>query len=68
MKYKKGEFNAKCSEEYAQLRKVQENLQKTTGRNVFLGLSVTNTIRQCIRLNHSKSALEIKRQFQISDK
>ena len=67
---RKNEFQSKSAEEFALLRKEQAKLQQPscTGRNVFLSLSVIDTIKQCIRLDYNKGAMDIKRLFGISDK
>lgn len=65
---KKHDFHSKLAEEYALLRKDQAKLHHTTGRNMFVGLSTTDTIRQCIRIGNTKGALDLRRQFGISDK
>ncbi|CAD7696035.1 unnamed protein product [Ostreobium quekettii] len=67
-KSRKHEFQSKSAEEFANLRKEQAKLQLSTGRNMFLSLSVIDTIRQCIRLGYNKGAADIRRQFGISDK
>ncbi|GMH32446.1 hypothetical protein BSKO_00280 [Bryopsis sp. KO-2023] len=65
---KKHDFQAKVAEEFALLRKDQAKLHHTTGRNMFVGLSTIDTIRQCIRLGNNQRAADLRRQFGISDK
>eukprot|EP00210_Caulerpa_lentillifera_P001840 g1769.t1 len=67
-KTKKHDFQSKSCDEYAQLRKVQVHVDQSMGRNVLLGLSPVDTIKQCIRLNNHKAADDIRRTFGIPDK
>ena len=38
------------------------------GRNVLVGLSVVDSIKQCIRLDNQKAADDFKRSFGVSDR
>ena len=65
---KKHDFQAKSCEEFAQLRKMQVHVDQNMGRNVLVGLSVVDSIKQCIRLDNQKAADDFKRSFGVSDK
>lgn len=38
------------------------------GRNVLVGLSVVDSIKQCIRLDNGRAAEDFKRSFGVTDK
>jgi hypothetical protein len=50
------------------LREVQAELQASTGRDAFLGLSAAGTVRQCLRLGLREPAARVAREFKIPDK
>lgn len=47
---------------------MQAHVDQTTGRNVLVGLSVVDSIKQCIRLKNQKAADDFKRSFGVSEK
>lgn len=47
---------------------MQVHVDQSMGRNVLVGLSPVDTIKQCIRLNNHKAADDIRRSFNIPDK
>ena len=46
---KENAFNTKATSEFAQLRREQARLERETGQHLFVGLSLVDTLRACIR-------------------
>ena len=66
---KKKEFqvDSKLCEDQIKLVQIQRDLDKEHGRRVFTGLSVSDTIYNCILLGNKQSK-KIKNEFKVSDK
>ncbi|KAF9445538.1 vacuolar protein sorting-associated protein 16 [Macrolepiota fuliginosa MF-IS2] len=62
-------FEAKMMDENARLLTLQQQLEKETdGKISFFGLSVNDTIRQCLVNSLSKRADKVKTEFRVPDK
>ncbi|GAX81388.1 hypothetical protein CEUSTIGMA_g8819.t1 [Chlamydomonas eustigma] len=61
-------FQSKAVSEFSLLRREQAKLERETGQHMFVGLSLIDTVRACIRLGHHRQAASLKKQFSISDK
>ncbi|MEW5308699.1 MAG: hypothetical protein WDW38_000638 [Sanguina aurantia] len=61
-------FQSRATSELALLRKEQAKLEKDVGQRLFLGLSVMDTLRACVRLGHHKAAAALKKQFNVTDR
>ncbi|KAM0787833.1 hypothetical protein ACM66B_003887 [Microbotryomycetes sp. NB124-2] len=62
-------FEAKMTDEYLKLLTFQQALeQESPGGKPFVGLSVNDTIRQCIVNGQHKKADKLKSDFKVSDK
>ncbi|MEW5298634.1 MAG: hypothetical protein WDW36_001730 [Sanguina aurantia] len=61
-------FQSRAASELALLRKEQAKLEKDVGQRLFLGLSLIDTLRTCIRLGHHKAAAALKKQFNVTDR
>ena len=42
-------FSSRATSEFAQLRREQARLERETGQHLFVGLSLVDTLRACIR-------------------
>eukprot|EP00798_Chlamydomonas_sp_ICE-L_P031744 gene31744-6945_t len=61
-------FQSKAVSEMNLLRKEQARLEKETGQQLFVGLSVMATIHACIKHGHHKQAAALKKLFVVSEK
>eukprot|EP00884_Botryococcus_braunii_P014410 jgi/Botrbrau1/22970/Bobra.0030s0042.1 len=61
-------FESRSTAEFAKLRKFQLDLEDQTGNTCFLGLSLVDTVRQCIRLGNQRAANTARLDFKISDR
>lgn len=62
-------LEAKFTEEYVKLLGFQSALEKEDGgRSTFVGLSVNETIRQCLIKNMSKKAEKVRADWKVPDK
>ncbi|KAK9823042.1 hypothetical protein WJX81_002597 [Elliptochloris bilobata] len=61
-------FQARSAGEWAQLRRLQADLEAETAHACFLGLSLAATLRQCIRLGNARAAARVRTEFRVSDK
>lgn len=62
-------LEAKFTEEYVKLLGFQSALEKEDGgRNKFVGLSVNETIRQCLVKNMAKKAEKVRTDWKVPDK
>ena len=52
----------------ARLREVQVELGESLGREGFMGLSVAETIRQCLKLGAKEAAAKVGREFRVPEK
>lgn len=50
------------------LLEVQGELEKTTGRDGFIGLNVVDTLKQCLRLGLKDPAQKIAKEFKVPEK
>jgi len=60
-------FQSKAAAELALLVREQAKLEKDTGQALFLGLSLTDTLRACIRLGHNRAAAALRKQFSVPE-
>eukprot|EP00941_MAST-03F_sp_MAST-3F-sp1_P000467 g467.t1 len=58
----------KATEEQMKLLVIQKDLEKITGENYFIGMSVCETIYNCIVLSQHSKAATIKSTFALPDK
>lgn len=68
MQTKEHSFHGKSSAEWARLRRLQTDLEAETGNACFLGLSLADTLRQCISLGNHRAAGRVRTEFKISDR
>ena len=61
-------FEAGAAGAAARLRELQADLQASSGREAFLGLSVVDTVRQCLRLGMREQAQRLAREFKVPEK
>ncbi|PPQ73925.1 hypothetical protein CVT26_006551 [Gymnopilus dilepis] len=62
-------FEAKMTDDYARLLAIQQQLEsETQGKVKFFGLSVNETMRQCLLNGLSKRADKIKADFKVPEK
>ena len=61
-------FESKACIEYAKLLKTQKKLQDTASHTQYMGLSVTDSMSQCIMLGNNRALTQLKNDFKISDK
>lgn len=61
-------FEAKAAEEHARLLRIQQELETTTKQAIFVGSSISDTIRTCIVLGNHKAAMKVRAEFKVSDK
>lgn len=65
---KEHSFQGKGAAEWAKLRRLQTDLEAETGNACFLGLSLADTLRQCIALGNHRAAGRVRAEFKISDR
>lgn len=65
---KEHSFQGKSTAEWARLRRLQTDLEAETGNACFLGLSLADTLRQCISLGNHRAASRVRTEFKISDR
>jgi hypothetical protein len=58
---------AKSAGELASLRREQLALERSSGQSLFLGLSLSATLAQCLRLGHEKQAAALRRSFSVGE-
>ena len=68
MQTKEHSFQGKSTAEWARLRRLQTDLEAETGNACFLGLSLADTLRQCISLGNHRAAGRVRTEFKISDR
>ncbi len=61
-------FQARGCTEWARLRRVQAELEAETGNAALLGLSLADTLRQCVRLGNHRAAARLRTDFKVSDR
>ncbi|PRW05770.1 Vacuolar sorting-associated 16 [Chlorella sorokiniana] len=61
-------WEAAAVQTMARLREQQLELQASSRREGFLGLSVADTIRQCLRLGLKDAATKLAREFKVPDR
>lgn len=61
------QFQGKATSDLALLRKEQLKLERDTGQNMFVGLSLMETLRQCVKLRNGKAAAHFRKLFNISE-
>ena len=65
---KEHNFESRACHEYAKLLKAQRKLQDTTGSTQYMGLSVADSMSQCIMLGNNRALTQLKSDFKIPDK
>ncbi|KAI0515930.1 hypothetical protein KFK09_008601 [Dendrobium nobile] len=65
---KEHNFESKASEEHAKLLRLQHELEVSTKQSIFVGSSISDTIRTCIVLGNHRAALRVRTEFKVSDK
>lgn len=63
-----GKAMAKTTEDQLRLLEAQEELEKATGRAVFLDTSVGDTIKRCFALNQHKRGHKLAKDMKVADK
>lgn len=61
-------FQARAAAEFVKLRHLQAELERETGQACFLGLSVADTLRQCVLLGNQRAATKVRQEFGVTDK
>ncbi|TVU02482.1 hypothetical protein EJB05_52035, partial [Eragrostis curvula] len=61
-------FESKASEEHAKLLRSQHDLEVSTKQAIFVGSSVSDTIKTCIAMGNERAALKVKSEFKVPDK
>ncbi|KAL5731811.1 vacuolar protein sorting-associated protein 16 [Ranunculus cassubicifolius] len=61
-------FESKAAEEHAKLLKMQHEFEVSTKQPIFVGSSISDTIRTCIVLGNHKLAMKVKHDFKVSEK
>ena len=59
---------AKATSDQVRLLEAQRDLEKATGRAVFLDTSAAETVRQCFVLNQHSKGLSLAREFRLPEK
>jgi hypothetical protein len=67
MQHKELGATAKAAAELATLRREQLALERSSGQSLFLGLSLSATLAQCLRLGHDKQAASLRRAFAVGE-
>jgi hypothetical protein len=62
------EFEASAVSQYSRMRELQRELEQTSRREGLIGLSVADTIRQCIKLGLKDQAQKVGREFKVPEK
>ncbi|KAF6134565.1 hypothetical protein GIB67_022305, partial [Kingdonia uniflora] len=65
---KEHSFESKAAEEHAKLLRIQHELEVTTNKAIFVGTSISDTIRTCILLGNHRAATKVKSEFKVSEK
>ncbi|KAG0454964.1 hypothetical protein HPP92_024256 [Vanilla planifolia] len=61
-------FESKAAEEHAKLLRLQHELEVSTKQAIFVGSSISDTIRTCIVLGNHRAATRVRTEFKVSDK
>ncbi|CAM0882021.1 unnamed protein product [Alopecurus aequalis] len=61
-------FESKSAEEHAKLLRVQHQLEVSTKQAIFVGSSVSDTIKTCIAMGNDRAAAKVKSEFKVPDK
>ena len=61
-------FKGRAQQSGPRLRRLQTDLEAETGNACFLGLSLADTLRQCISLGNHRAAGRVRTEFKISDR
>ena len=61
-------FESAAAAAALRLLEVQGELEKTTGREGFIGLNVVDTLKQCLRLGLKDQAFKIAKEFKVPEK
>ncbi|ONK69968.1 uncharacterized protein A4U43_C05F28830 [Asparagus officinalis] len=61
-------FEAKAAEEHAKLLRLQLDLEASTKQAIFVGSSISDTIRTCIVLGNERAAMRVRAEFKVSEK
>ncbi|KAJ1284684.1 hypothetical protein BS78_03G223800 [Paspalum vaginatum] len=61
-------FESKASEEHAKLLRSQHELEVSTKQAIFVGSSVSDTIKTCIAMGNERAALKVKSEFKVPEK
>ncbi|PKA47623.1 hypothetical protein AXF42_Ash014819 [Apostasia shenzhenica] len=65
---KEQNFESKAAEEHAKLLRLQHELEVSTKQAIFVGSSISDTIRTCIVLGNHRAATRVRAEFKVSDK
>lgn len=60
-------FQSKAAADLSLLVKEQAKLERDTGQALFVGLSLANTLRACIRLGNVKAAAHFRKVFSVPE-
>uniref|UniRef100_A0ACD5W1V2 Uncharacterized protein n=1 Tax=Avena sativa TaxID=4498 RepID=A0ACD5W1V2_AVESA len=58
-------FESKSAEEHAKLLRVQHHLEVSTKQAIFMGSSVSDTIKTCIAMGNDRAAAKVKSEFKV---
>ncbi|XP_008811095.2 protein VACUOLELESS1 [Phoenix dactylifera] len=61
-------FESKAAEEHAKLLRLQHELEVSTKQAIFVGSSISDTIRTCIVLGNHRAAMRVRAEFKVSEK
>lgn len=61
-------FESKSSEEHAKLLRLQHELEVSTKQPIFVGSSVSDTIKTCIAMGNERAANRVRSEFKVPDK
>ncbi|KAI8468744.1 MAG: vacuolar protein sorting-associated protein 16 [Monoraphidium minutum] len=64
---REGGLLAKGSAEFASLVKEQARLERETGQALYVGLSLSDTLRAALRLGHHREATALRKQFAVPE-
>ncbi|GBF95901.1 hypothetical protein Rsub_08492 [Raphidocelis subcapitata] len=64
---REGGLVARAAGEFGALVKEQMRLERETGHSLFVGLSLSDTLRTALRLGHAREAAAVRRQFAVPE-
>ena len=68
MQTKEHGFQARSAAEWVRLRRAQAELEEETGNAAFLGASLADTLRQCVKTGNHRAAARLRADFKVSDR